>query len=120
MLKIAIVGSRNYSRLDLVRNYLTENFSEGDIVISGGAFGVDSEAVVAANDLGFSSKVFYADWDKHGKAAGFIRNSLIVEAADVIIAFWDGSSRGTLDTLKKAKKAGKPYKVYGPDGERLR
>lgn len=105
--------------MDLVKKYLTENFKPDDVLISGGAYGVDSAAEDAARGT-WRSVIFNADWQQYGKAAGFIRNGLIVEAADVIVAFWDGSSRGTLDTLKKAKVAGKPYEIYGPSGERLR
>ena len=112
------MGSREYLRLDLVKNFLTERFKEGDVLVSGGASGVDSAAEEAAE--GFTMMIFHAQWDKYGKGAGFIRNTLIMEAADLIVAFWDGESRGTLDTLKKAKKAGKPYEIYGPKGERLR
>jgi hypothetical protein len=45
------------------------------------------------------------DWDKHGKAAGFIRNQEIVDNCDFVVAFWDGASRGTKDTIDRARKA---------------
>jgi len=44
-----------------------------------------------------------ADWTKHGKAAGFIRNEKMAEAgADLCIAVWDGSSSGTLDMIERS------------------
>jgi hypothetical protein len=52
--------------------------------------------------------VFEADWNKHGKRAGFIRNTDIVMESDMIVAFWDGKSRGTADTIAKAKTLKKP------------
>ena len=117
-MKIAIVGSRNYPKLDIVDAHVRILDPEATIV-SGGAAGVDITAENAAKSVGMKTIVYLPDWSQ-GKGAGFARNSLIVEAADVIIGFWDGASRGVIDTLKKAKKADKPYQIYGPSGERLR
>ena len=47
-----------------------------------------------------------ADWDKHGKAAGPIRNAEMAEVADALIAFWDGQSRGTANMISLAKSKG--------------
>lgn len=50
---------------------------------------------------------YLPDWDKYGKSAGFKRNTTIVEACDTLLAFWDGKSRGTQDSIAKAEKLGK-------------
>jgi hypothetical protein len=47
-------------------------------------------------------KEFPADWDAHGKAAGYIRNEAMAKVADVLVAFWDGKSRGTTSMIKLA------------------
>ena len=52
-----------------------------------------------------------ADWERYGRAAGPKRNKLIVDAADVVIAFPSLYSKGTLNTIKLAKKAGKQVEV---------
>ena len=80
-------------------------------LISGGAVGADrlGEAWARAHDI--PVRKLLPDWDKHGRAAGVIRNSDIVKEADGVIAFWDGASRGTLDTITKARKANKLLKV---------
>jgi hypothetical protein len=88
--KVAIVGSRGYA---------------------GGARGVDSVAETAAKACGLVVKVYLAQWARHKKLAGFIRNSKIVDASDRVVAFWDGSSHGTADTVEKARIAGKPVEV---------
>lgn len=54
-------------------------------------------------------KPFPADWPKHGKAAGFIRNSEMARYAaqfdgSLLIAFWDGESRGTNHMIKEAER----------------
>jgi hypothetical protein len=54
-------------------------------------------------------------WESFARAA-FARNGLIVKSAERIVGFWDLESRGTADTLSKARGAGTPRIVYGPDG----
>lgn len=116
MTAVAIVGSRDFKDLDLVRRFV-EGLDDGSIVVSGGARGVDAVAVRSALACGFTVQVFKADWERHGRAAGVIRNEQIVRVSDRVAAFWDGKSKGTHDTIKKAQKAGKQVVVYGSDGE---
>lgn len=61
---------------------------------------------------------FKADWKKHGKLAGPIRNQQMIDEGrpTEVIAFWDGESRGTLDMIRRAVKAGIPVKIYGRAG----
>lgn len=56
-------------------------------------------------------EIYRADWATHGKAAGPIRNSEMVKAADALVLFWDGKSPGSRDILKKARKRGLLVKV---------
>ena len=78
------------------------------VLVSGGAVGADSLAERYAKEHNLQIIVFKPDWNKHGKAAGFIRNTNIIEEADEIIAFWDGISNGTRDSISKARKMNKP------------
>jgi hypothetical protein len=55
------------------------------------------------------------DWFAHGRVAGLMRNSQIVDYAEEVFAFHDGTSRGTLDTIRKAREAGKLRKVFLPN-----
>jgi hypothetical protein len=114
--RIAIVGSRDFPRRDLVEQFVGA-LPAGSIVVSGGARGVDSFAEEAARRRGLEVRVLRADWDRLGAKAGPIRNSELVANADRVVAFWDGKSRGTLDTVGKALAAGLPVEVYGVDGE---
>lgn len=105
MKRIAVVGSRSYHKPALVREYLAM-FKGAEVeIVSGGAPGVDTFAERYAKELGFPVKIFLPDWDRYGKGAGFIRNQQIVDHSDVLAAFWDGSSRGTKDSIDKALKA---------------
>lgn len=111
-MKIAIVGSRNFNNYSFLADALNL-FYIPDEIISGGAKGADTLADNYAENNGIKFTVFKADWNKYGKSAGFIRNRSIVNAADMIIAFWDGKSRGTKDTIDKAATLKKPtFIVY--------
>lgn len=110
-MKVAIVGSRNWQGQYQIGKYV-ESLPPDTEVVSGGARGVDMMAEHAARKRGLKVTVFLADWDKYGKAAGFLRNGQIVAHADKVVAFWDGKSRGTLDTIQKARAAGKDVEIY--------
>lgn len=112
-IRLAIVGSRNFPHLDAVRAVIA-SLKPVFIIISGGAKGVDSVAIDEARKCGFKTEVYPADWNKHGKAAGPIRNSLLIDKCDGVLAFWDGESRGTKDTIDKASKT-KPCLIFGPN-----
>ena len=55
--------------------------------------------------------IFRPDWDRYGKAAGIIRNKDIVENSNMVIAFWDGKSKGTASSIELAKKMDKNLKI---------
>ena len=120
-LNVAIVGSRDFVNYNKVKNamrfilesHLTEKFT-GVKIISGGAVGADELGERFAQDSqgGITCDIYHANWDEYGKVAGFKRNTQIVNAADIILAFWDGKSRGTEDTIKKGYKANKPVFIF--------
>jgi SLOG family YspA-like protein len=71
--------------------------------------GADKIAYREAMRLGLEVECHPADWDRHGRAAGFVRNKEMVDAgADLVLAFWDGKSAGTRDTMTRAELAGIP------------
>jgi len=109
-MRVGIVGSRNYRELESVRVFV-RGLAKGTEVISGGARGVDETAVSVARECGLSVKIFFPDWSR-GRGAGLARNQQIVNESDIIVAFWDGKSRGTADTVRRAKAAGKPVEVF--------
>lgn len=111
--RVAIVGSRKFKDLELVYDFVNA-MPVGATVISGGAVGVDTTAEGTARSRGIKVISFKPDWNRYGKGAGFVRNSDIVDACDVLVAFWDGSSRGTLDSINKAKAANKHVSIIRP------
>lgn len=101
-MKVAIVGSRDFMFPEMVISYI-RTLPKDTIIVSGGARGVDTWAEKTAKELGMQTEIYPAQWDKFGLSAGIIRNNDIVKAADKVVAFWNGRSKGTLHTIKLAK-----------------
>jgi hypothetical protein len=114
-LRLAVVGSREYPRMDVVRQFMWEQEATTTI-ISGGAPGVDRLAVIEAKRRAMDFEEYLPDWNRHGRKAGAIRNAEIVAKADQVVAFWDEESPGTPITIDMAKRAGKLLAVYGRNG----
>jgi len=107
-MNVGVVGSRTFFDYKLMREVLDQY--EIDLIVSGGAKGADHLAERYAEEEGIEILVINAKWivdGKYLKAAGFIRNRDIVDASDMIIAFWDGKSKGTKHSIDLAQKAGK-------------
>lgn len=107
-MKIAIIGSRNLTVKDL-KQYLPENVTE---IVSGGAAGIDSCAREYARTNGMKLTEFFPNYEKYGRRAPIIRNDLIIDYADMVLAFWDGSSRGTKYVIESCKKKNKKIAVF--------
>jgi hypothetical protein len=118
-MKIAIVGSRDFANEELVRAFVRSLATKDPNawVISGGARGVDDWAATEAIRCCVSVTEHLPDWETYGKGAGFIRNSKILEEAEAVVAFWDGYSKGTLDTIKKAYQKGLKLTVLDASGK---
>jgi predicted Rossmann fold nucleotide-binding protein DprA/Smf involved in DNA uptake len=108
-MKIAIVGSRSFQDYGLLLETMARH--KPSAIVSGGAKGADILAERYAREIDIDCIVFKPDWKRYGRAAGPKRNKQIVEASDLIIAFWDGKSRGTYSTITLATKARKPVDV---------
>lgn len=124
IVKVVIAGPRDFnnqsfvfSALDMVFSKLFKNQNEydnslringsGNIeIVEGEATGIDSLAREYAISKDIKYKEFPADWNKHGKAAGPIRNKQMAEYSDILIAFRyvDNPSRGTENMIRQAKE----------------
>lgn len=118
MIRILITGSRNWTDKKKVLYALVDQvmYKKEDVVfIHGGCpTGADAIAGEWIDVMGVKTEVYPADWDKHGRAAGPIRNQQMVDlGADVCLAFPLGESRGTRHCMKAAEKAGIKVINYG-------
>ncbi len=107
-MKVAVVGSRS------ILNAEIDRFIPPDatLIISGGAVGIDSIAEKYADRKGIEKMIIYPDYELYGKSAPLIRDKLIVDNADMVVAVWDGVSKGTEFTISYAKRRGVPIEIY--------
>jgi len=110
-MKVAVIGSRGAKEATLVPKILRELPAETTEIVSGGANGVDHAAETVAQTAGIPIKIFYPDYDTFGRQAPLIRNRQIVEYAELVLAFWDGISRGTAATIGICVETGKTFRV---------
>lgn len=112
-MKVAIIGSRSFSDYFLVEEALRTSIDLNTItaIVSGGAKGADMLAEKFATDYSLEIQVFKPDWKLYGRGAGIIRNKHIIESADRVFVFWDGKSKGTLNSINIAKKLGKDLTI---------
>lgn len=103
---LGIVGSRTFSDYNLFKQKISEivqkllNKCNKVVFVSGGAKGADTFARKYAKENNIEIIEFIPDWEKFGKSAGFKRNETIIDKSDLLVAFWDGQSKGTLHDLK--------------------
>lgn len=143
-----VAGSRHFMDYEFIKTTLNDilpivyhdpnNFEElinkrSDInasnvsieLVSGGAPGVDTLTERYADEMGFSKKIFLADWGKYGKSAGFRRNAEMHEylrrfEKRICICFWNRTGKGTAHNFGLAKRSNTPLIVYDVNtGERI-
>lgn len=108
-MKLAIIGSRDFNNFDLLESNVVK--TTPSLIISGGAKGADSLAEQYADKYQVEMLVFKPDWKQFGRGAGIVRNRQIVDAADHIMAFWDGKSKGTKSSIDYARITGKTVSI---------
>lgn len=129
---VLVTGNRNFRDFELLNNALDYHLAEYGILIVGDAEGADNLSLYVAKRFnpGWIVEMYEADWGRHGKAAGPIRNQEMVEHAAgsrdrgmrvIVLGFATETSvefaatGGTADCLRRVRKAGLPYKLYVSD-----
>lgn len=113
---VLVCGGRDYNDQATVNNVLDGLHGDFgiDTIIHGAARGADTCAAVWADIRLVTAIAFPADWEKHGRAAGPIRNRQMLDSADVdlVVAFPGG--RGTAHMIKLARERGIDVRVIDP------
>jgi predicted Rossmann fold nucleotide-binding protein DprA/Smf involved in DNA uptake len=102
-MKTAIIGSRSFTNYHIFCEKIQNIDVDITEIISGGAIGADSLAARYATEKGIKLTILKPDWKTKGKSAAMLRNKDIVNASELVIAFWNGSSPGTKHALSYAK-----------------
>jgi len=105
-MRIAIVGSRDFTDYEKVEQEVLKHIKveKIDKVVSGGAKGADTLAKKFAEKYKIPLLEFLPEWKKYGRGAGPMRNTTIIENADVVFAFPTKDSKGTRDSIRKAQE----------------
>lgn len=109
---LLVVGSRTFNDYSLLKEHIDfslQKRQESIVIVSGGAKGADLLAKRYAEERGYEYVEFLADWELHGKSAGYIRNDQMHKFISQfdnrgVIAFWDGKSKGTEHNFSLAEK----------------
>ena len=120
--RIIIAGSRGFTDYQYLKSkmeqFIKEHPNQRFVIISGTANGADKLGERFAIEKGIELRRFPAEWNKYGKRAGYLRNVQMLDFAaqadgeSVLMAFWDGSSKGTRHMVKIAKNAGITVNVF--------
>lgn len=121
-MRVLVCGSRTWTDAIEIRRALVDAFDEntrkGHVLIHGAARGADNLSEEIARTLqregyGIIIEAYPADWVKQGRRAGYVRNEQMLREGkpDLVLAFWDGQSRGTRMMIELARKAGVPVRV---------
>ena len=108
--KVIVAGCRDFADYELLKEkcdfYLQNQKPEDIVIVSDHASGADALGERYAQERGYETEVYPADWKTNGRAAGPIRNAQMAAVADALIAFWDDKSRGTKNMIDTATKRG--------------
>ncbi len=109
-MRLAVIGSKEFHDHQKLKSIL-DTYSGITAIVSGEAAGTDSLAARYAKEYNIKLLEFPPDYVKYGAEAKHVRDRLIVENCDQLIAFWDGKCEGTKYTMSYAKQLKKPIKI---------
>ncbi len=104
--RVIVAGSRDILNVELIRAEMLDLADEigSFIVVSGTARGVDTIGADIADEFDWPVHEYPAQWDgPAGRGAGYVRNAVMADNAEWLLAFHDGTSRGTFNMIGSAK-----------------
>lgn len=121
--RVIIAGGRDFDDEEMLYDAMFQLYGDSDyhydsaylynyVIVSGGARGADKLGETWATRWGFPVEVHPALWDKHGPQAGILRNIEMAKVSNVLVAFWDGKSKGTKHMINTALREGLEVHVY--------
>lgn len=106
-MRVAVIGSRTL-HIENLKDYLPDGTTE---IVSGGAKCVDADAKEYATQNQIPITEFLPDYQRYGRGAPLKRNIQIIDYADIVLAVWDGKSRGTKFVIDQCKKKNIPLRI---------
>ncbi len=117
MFRVIIAGGRDFYQEDLLVDYVRKVLGELDqnnrdvVLVCGMAKGADQIGFEMFQRRKLRIAEYPAEWHKYGPSAGHRRNAQMAKVGDILIAAWDGESKGTAGMIKLMEKAGKPVYI---------
>lgn len=109
MTYLMVTGSRTWDDRDAMERtliYYLERYPKA-VLLTGGAQGADRMAERIAREAGAEVLTVDPDWKRYGRRAGFVRNlDMLKKAPVLVVAFWDGRSKGTAHAIANAVRLG--------------
>lgn len=96
--RLIVAGSRDFTDYDRAAEEITtfiEEYGVPDEIVCGEARGADMLGARYGKENDIHVEYFPADWNFHGKSAGYKRNELMAKYSSHCLLFWDGISKGT-------------------------
>ena len=109
-MKLAVIGTKKFIDYSFLSETL-KDIANIELIISGGAIGTDTLVKKFAIHNKIEFLEFPPDYKEFGDKAKHIRDKLIAEKCDELIAFWDGECEGTKYTIDYAKQLKKSIKI---------
>ena len=113
-MRVIIAGSRTITDYFALLRAIKNSRFDITAVVSGTARGVDELGERFAGENSLELLRYPAEWNKYGKKAGYLRNKEMAEAADALIALWDGTSHGTRHMINIMRDKHKPVYAVIP------
>lgn len=105
-MRVIIAGCRDWDDANAIADGMAAHYPDCTQVVCGCAKGADRLGDQWAKNNQIPVRYFAPDWIVHGKAAGPIRNGIMADNADALLACWDGESRGTKNMIAQARQRG--------------
>lgn len=119
MFTVVVTGSRTWTDKSRIHDAFAKiKDKHSDVrLVNGTARGADRLCATLAVGYGFRVVDVPADWERYGRSAGYRRNVRMLEMEpDLVLAFWDGTSKGTKHTIDEARRRGLKVCVCTPQG----
>ena len=111
--RVIVAGSRSFEDYKLLKEKLNNIFAKRrpTSIVCGEAKGADKLGRKYAEENKITIDSYPANWNKHGKQAGYIRNEVMADNAEALVAFWDGKSAGTRHMIDTARSKGLQVRI---------
>ena len=112
MKKFGVVGNRTGFTYEQVKRRLQTRITPNDLIVSGGAIGVDTLAQLYAKEIGGTILIFYPNPKVNSPQRFYTRNIKVARKIDELLAFNKKDYSGTIHTINRTRDLLKDVTVF--------